>query len=175
MKWKLPPQTSPLWIRPSEKPTEYAYEVRSIPPRPGGLKTVLAWDLKAWPSDVPAEPEKVLYLGALEWTWSPSHSRFDSYYLAFTDEVWVIYLHEFSDGCGGTWDWYPYSTSLRVDADVYALAFWMIYDLLKADSGIHELDRFHLVSAQGLLSVGDFKNIGDLVWVESEEEKDETL
>ena len=30
----------------------------------------------------------------------------------------------------------------------------------------HEVDEFHLVSGEGLLTVGDFENIGQLVWTE---------
>ena len=29
-----------------------------------------------------------------------------------------------------------------------------------------EVDEFHLVSGEGLLEVGDFDNIGQLVWME---------
>lgn len=84
--------------------------------------------------------------------------------LAYTDDLWVIYLHEFSDGYGGNWDWYPYAACHRIDADVYAVAFWMVYDLLKTDAGIHDVDPFHLVSAEGLLSVGHLKTLKSRVW-----------
>lgn len=74
-------------------------------------------------------------------------------------------MHEFSDGYGGNWDWYPYAACHRIDADVvYAVAFWMVYDLLKTDAGIHDVDPFHLVSAEGLLSVGHLKTLKSRVW-----------
>ena len=31
MKWSDPPEASPLWIRPGEKPVEYLYEVKTVP------------------------------------------------------------------------------------------------------------------------------------------------
>jgi len=162
--WNNPPISSPLWITPGEKPVEYLYEVKSIPRRPTSLKSVLAWDTKAWPDAVPETPDKVLYLGALEWTWSPAHSRFDSYYLAYTKTAWIIYLHEFSDGAGETWDWYPYAASNKVGGTLRAVGFWMVFDLLKADSSFHEVGPFHVVSGEGLLSVGDFKEIKARIW-----------
>lgn len=168
MTWLKPPESSPLWLRAGEKPTEYLYEVKPAPARPRGLESVLSWDLDAWPEDIPKRPDRVLYLGALEWSWSPAHSRFDSYYLSYTDSLWVMYLHEFSDGYGGTWEWFPYSVSKRVSVDDRAVGYWMVYDLLRADSTIHELDRYHFVSAEGLLKVGDFAEIGDLIWKDSE-------
>lgn len=169
MNWSFPPEASPLWIRPGEKPIEYLYEVRPIPPRPRGLESVSAWD-STWPSGVPEEPERVLYLGALEWSWSPAHSRFDSYYLSYTNDYWLIYLHEYSDGMDSYWEWYPYTASPRVDGDVRDIGFWMVHDLLLADARVHEVDRYHIVSAQGLLTVGDFTEIGNLVWNDGEDD-----
>jgi len=77
-----------------------------------------------------------------------------------------MYLHEFSDGYGGTWEWFPYSVSKRVSADDRAVGYWMVYDILVADSTVHELDHYHLVSAEGLLRVGDFATIAAMVWME---------
>jgi hypothetical protein len=172
MKWLGPPERSPLWIRPDEKPVEYVYSVQAVPERPAGLETRMSWASLEWCPAAPKEPERVIYLGALEWTWSPAHSRFDSYYLSFTTDDWLIYLHEYYDGMDDTWEWYPYAASPKVDGDIRAISFWLVHDLLKADSREHEVDHFHLVSAQGLLSVGDFKNMGELVWAESEEGED---
>ena len=173
MKWSKSPETSPIWIRPDEQPIEYLYEVQPIPQRPEGLETVMSWSIADWRLKTPKVPERVLYLGALEWIWSPGHSRCDNYYLSYMKDYWLIFLHEYSDGMSPTWEWYPYAAASRVDSDIRAIGFWMVHDLLSADAGMHEVDRYHLVSAQGLLTVGDFAVIGDSIWSEDQSDWDD--
>ena len=168
--WSNTPENSPVWILPGEKPVEYIYEVKTKPHRPCGLETSMAWGLGTFPEDSPQTPKRVLYLGALEWMCGVGHSRMDHYYLSYTDSHWIIYLHDLSDGFGGSWEWYPYSAADRVDADIRSIAFWMVHDLLSADASMHEVDSYSVVSAEGFLSVGDFSEIGHLVWKEEEEE-----
>ena len=66
MKWLGPPERSSLWIRPHEKPIEYLYSVQPVPERPEELQTRMSWASLEWCPAAPKEPEKVIYLGALE-------------------------------------------------------------------------------------------------------------
>ena len=166
-KWKRTPETSPVWIHRGDKPIESIFLVRNIPERPIGLETKTTWDRNTFPDGQPDEPDPALYLGALEWSWSPMHSRMDSYYLSCNRDYWMIFMHLLEDGSSSwEWSWYLYAIAPKVSGDDRSIGFWMIHDLLKHDAGIHEVDAFHLVSAEGLLTVGDYENIGQLVWTD---------
>ena len=167
IRWTQAPQQSPVWLDLADQPSERLYLVNDIPTRPENLITSMCWSDDVWPERLPAKPDPALYLGSLEWAWSPMHARLDSYYLSYTKDHWLIFLHNLEDGGFGgkwTWDWYLYAIANRIQSDEQAIAFWLIHDLLKQDCQCHEVDHFHLISDTGLLSVGDFKNIGQLVW-----------
>ena len=165
--WKKTPDTSPVWIDPIDKPIGNIFLVRDIPERPTDLEIRTTWDRNTFPDGQPVEPDSALYLGALEWSWSPMHSRMDSYYLSYDKDHWMIFMHLLEDGSSSwEWSWYLYAIAPRVSADDRSVGFWMIHDLLKYDAVTHEVDEFHLVSGEGLLTVGDFENIGQLVWTE---------
>ena len=163
--WILAPDKSPIWIADWEKPSEHIYQVRDEPERPAGLETKVCWISSCWP-EAPEEPEMTLYLGALEWSWSPMHSRLDSYYLSKTDHFWLIYLHVLEDGGEEwTWNWSLYAFAERFEcADLLAVGYWMIHDVLETEADSENLDCFHYVSGEGALSVGHFRMIGDHIW-----------
>ena len=170
---EAPVKTS-VWLDIADKPNERLYAVKKIPVRPTNLSVSMSWSQDIWPKDLPEEPSPALYLGSLEWAWSPMHSRLDSYYLSYTEAKWLVFLHNLEDGGferDWIWDWYLYAIADRVLGDEEAISFWLIHDLLQNDFRCHDIDHFHLISDTGLLSVGDFKNIGQLVW-ETEDESD---
>ena len=170
--WGEAPQKSPVWIDLANKPIERLYVVNEIPSRPDDLQISMSWSADVWPTGLPEKPNPALYLGALEWTWSPMHSRFDSYYLSYTEDHWLVFLHNLQDGGfeqDWTWEWYLYAIANRVPGDDIAISFWLLHDLLYSDSQAHDVDHFHLISDTGILSVGDFKNIGHLVWEANDE------
>ena len=170
--WTDAPEKSPVWLDPADKPLERLYLVTDVPTRPENLSVNMAWSDAVWPKSLPDKPSPALYLGALEWSWSPMHSRLDSYYLSYTADHWLVFLHNLEDGgfeSEWTWEWYLYAIAEHVLDDEHTIAFWLIYELLRQDHRSHELDHFHLVSDTGVLSVGDFLNIGKLVWETDDE------
>jgi len=170
--WTDAPEKSPVWLDPADKPLERLHLVTDVPIRPENLSVNMAWSDTVWPKSLPDKPSPALYLGALEWSWSPMHSRLDSYYLSYTADHWLVFLHNLEDGgfeSEWTWEWYLYAIAEHVLDDEHTIAFWLIYELLRQDHRSHELDHFHLVSDTGVLSVGDFLNIGKLVWEADDE------
>lgn len=168
MSWKKSaPLQSPIWITEGERPPEHLYLLRGEPERPESLSTTVCWTSSKYP-DVPKEPSQNLYLGSLEWLWSPMHSRIDSYYLSYTDEFWLIYLHELEDG--GTpwsWDWRLYAFAPKFECqDDLRVGYWMIHDVLLAESCLSDLDRFHIIGDEGLLKVSHFTSMSRRIWDE---------
>ena len=161
------PTKTPIWLDPADKPNECFYAITQTPARPTNLSVSMSWSQDIWPKDLPDEPSPALYLGSLEWAWSPMHSRLDSYYLSYTDTKWLVFLHNLEDSGFSqdwAWDWYLYAIAERMPGDERAIAFWLIHDLLMHERTDQDVDRFHFISDTGLLSVGDFKKIGELVW-----------
>ena len=70
--WIHAPEQSPVWLHPSEKPNEHIYLVTGIPERPAGLSTQVIWEDESIREHHPEMPDQALYLGALEWAWSPA-------------------------------------------------------------------------------------------------------
>ena len=169
--WTHAPEQSPVWLHPSEKPNEHIYPVTGIPARPDGLCTQVTWD-ESTRKYYPEAPDQTLYLGALEWAWSPWHNRLDSYYLSFTDDHWLLFDHALFDGDEWYWEWYLFGVAPKIAADERAVGFWMLHDILKSDLDCWETDHFHIISGEGLLRVNDFDEIGDLVWQEAEDESE---
>lgn len=168
--WIDPPEKSPVWLDYADKAVEHIYPVGDTPERPDHLKTVMRWDMKRFPEGLPEKPTTVCYLGAIEWAWSPMHSRLDSYYLSYNDDYLLMYLHLLDYGVRPcTWEWCLYAVATKAAGDARSIGFWMVHDLLKADSNTHELDPFHLISDEGALSVSDFNQIKELAWEEDDE------
>jgi hypothetical protein len=163
--WNPAPEKSPVWMEGWEKPIEHLYLLKHEPERAADLDTKVCWVSSIWPN-VPDSPEAAIYLGALEWAWSPVHSRLDSYYLSRTDAYWLIYQHYLEDGGEEwTWEWRPYAFSTYFESpDLLAIAYWMIHDLLKIEAESQNLDSFHLISGEGMLTVGHFKMIDQRIW-----------
>lgn len=164
-KWNKTPETSPVWIDPGDKPLEYIFALRDIPPRPNRLDIITRWQDSPIPDTVPQKPQSTIYIGAVEWSWSPAHSRMDNYYLSKSDEEWILYLH-LDDDLFGEWIWHPVAWARPLEFDDWTVSFWMIHDLLVDESKVNEVDEFHLISGEGLFRVGDFRNLASLVWPE---------
>ena len=96
--WTNTPERSPVWLHPSEKPNEGIYLVTCIPERPAGLSTQVIRENESIHEHHPEIPDQALYMGALEWAWSPAHNRLDSYYLSYTDDHWLLFNHALFDG-----------------------------------------------------------------------------
>ena len=159
---------------PKDAPNRNIYLVREFPPRPEGMQTngLLEGDMGMGIGD---EPQETIHVGAVEWQWSPMHSRTDNYYLSSSEQGWKLFNAIFDD-YEVEWIWVELCSCRRIDTDDRTVACWLLHDALKDDP--HEIDPFHYIASEGLLSVADFNHISDLVWdipLEDEDDDQEEL
>ena len=88
------------------------------------------------------------------------HSRLDNYFIEQSGEWWLLW-NSFEDDTSN-WDvvWTLYSAAKCEIAVEYEAA---IYSLMDAWSG-DEIDHFHWVNHEGVLSAGDMNKIARAVW-----------
>ena len=72
------PERSPVWLDYADKAVEHISPAGDKPERPRQLKTMISWDMKRFPKGLPEKLNIVCHLGAIEWVWSPMHSRLGS-------------------------------------------------------------------------------------------------
>ena len=145
--WTQTPKQSPVCAS-LRKPNEHIYLVTGNPERPAGLSTQVIWEDESIREHHPEIPDQALYLGALEWAWSPAHNRLDSYYLSYTDDHWLLFDHALFDGDEWYWEWHRFGVAPKIDSDERAVGFWMLLDILKSDLNCWETDHFHIISGR---------------------------
>ena len=162
VRWTKKPWFPDALTHLNEKPMEFTFMLRDIPPRPHHLHIELLTDGYPEPDKVSEEPELTKYVGTVEWSWSPAHSRMDHYYLTKSPTEWVLYLN-LNEACEER-SWMPLAMGKPLEFDEWTVAFWLIHDFLKLESCQHTLEEFHHVSHEGLLQGSDFRNIARLIW-----------
>ena len=106
-------------------------------------------------------PRNAVFLGSVEWAWSPFHSRIDNYYLSSRKPYWLLWNHWLDDNDGGyPWYWTIYNQGLKKNVDMKTAAIHLIMDTWQYD----QVDHFHWVNNEGLLSADEFYAMGKIVW-----------
>ncbi len=123
-----------------------------------------------WPTDIqiPSEmPEDAEHIATVEWSWSPGHSRQDSYHLSMNDDKsnWVLWVGYYDYDDTNTWQHSPYAYGPKTDVSVKEA----VRELLQQGwSGEAEqdkdLDQFHQVCSEGILCSADLGEIAKNVW-----------
>ncbi len=151
---------------PEELPRQRLHEVVELPPRPAGLESRCTLV-----DDVPSQyrlkgnPGNPTYLGMVEWSWSPMHSRLDAYYLSPNGPLWLLWVRNadpFSDGFGAP-EWWVYAWGRRKGVSRRQAAVYLLMDAWTCEAEDH-LDQFHMIDDTGLLSVADLSAIAREVW-----------
>ena len=121
------------------------------------LFTNFEWPKKNnFPEIMPPDAE---YVATVEWSWLPGHDRQDTYYISKDDaeEYWILWV-ELLDDIEPSQP-YAYGIDANYSEDV------AVRKLLKVAWSGDSLDKFHGVTSEGLLSVGDLDDIADtVVW-----------
>ena len=151
-------------------PPQEIYEAVKFPPRPKNFYGRTDWFDPLLGKNAPkTKPNKAYYLGTCGWSWSPMHSRIDAYYLNFRNSYWRLWVRDCEAICWNTPDeeWFLGAYCLKRRATVREASLYLIMDLWKLDAREADLDHFHHINDEGLLSVAEFRTLGRLVWPEA--------
>jgi len=154
-------QNPAIPMKPEQRPQQRVYEVLTLPQRPG------SFHCRVGHGEVPEEavpkkgPRVAIYLGQVEWAWSPMNNRLDAYYLHRGRRYWILWIRYF----GFSEQWHPvacvrHSEASRKQAAVYLLmALWQVEDC----------DKFHWINEASYLSVAELQAIAREVWSSEDE------
>ncbi len=108
-------------------------------------------------------PGKPIFLGSVEWSWSPYHSRIDQYYLSSRKPCWLLWIRWQDDNdYEYPWYWYHYGYGRKMDIDSKTAGVHLLMDAWRNDVG--EPGHFHWVDNEGLLSSSELYAMGKIVW-----------
>ena len=156
--------SSPIPISADQLPQQRISEVISMPPRPKGLITYSEF-IDYYPDYPVSTPRKTLFLGGVEWAWSPMHSRIDNYYLNAKPKYWVIWNHWLNDNeTPWHWQWDIFAYAPKIKGDEKSIAMHMLKETWQMDKLHNYVDEFHWINSTGLFSVSDFAAIAREVW-----------
>jgi hypothetical protein len=151
-------------MSPDELQQQRIHEVVELPERPEpfdcrvGYSGEVPWEIV--PKSV---PRSLIYLGQVEWAWSPMHNRLDAYYLHRGRTHWLLWLCNWDDNWS-KWEFHPVAcvekkcVSQAVAANHLLAEYWM-YEQAESD-----LDRFHWINEEDYLSIAEVAAIGRHVW-----------
>ena len=155
---------SPLPGFPDDLPQQRISEVVTLPDQPEGLEVRVEL-LESYPHYPVRTPRKVLFLGGVEWAWSPANSRRDNYYLNPKPKHWLLWDHWLDDQVRPwRWNWNILAWAPRVRADEKSIAIHMLKHIWEVDCRHHLIDQFHWINSTGALSVSDLQSIAREVW-----------
>ena len=155
---------SPLPGFPDDLPQQRISEVVTLPDKPEGLEVRVEF-LESYPHYPVRTPRKVLFLGGVEWAWSPANSRRDNYYLNPKPKHWLLWDHWLDDQVRPwRWNWHILAWAPRVRGDEKSIAMHMLKHIWEVDCRHHLIDQFHWINSTGALSVSDLQSIAREVW-----------
>ena len=155
---------SPLPGFPDDLPQQRISEVVTLPDKPEGLEVKVEF-LESYPHYPVRTPRKVLFLGGVEWAWSPANSRRDNYYLNPKPKHWLLWDHWLDDQVRPwRWNWNILAWAPRVKADEKSIAMHMLKHIWEVDRRQHLIDQFHWINSTGALSVAELQSIAREVW-----------
>jgi hypothetical protein len=156
-------------MRPEDVPQQRIRLVVQLPPRPHSFKGTCNFFKPIAERDRPkGSPRKLEYLGSVEWTWSPMHSRVDSYYLNPRGRYWLLWIRSREDeDWSRKWIWMLYAYGPRKGVDAKTAATYLLLDAWNAEKKINELDHWFLIDEEAFLSVAEIAEISRKVWPEN--------
>ena len=155
---------SPLPGFPDDLPQQRISEVVTLPDKPEGLEVKVEF-LESYPHYPVRTRRKVLFLGGVEWAWSPANSRRDNYYLNPKPKHWLLWDHWLDDQVRPwRWNWNILAWAPRLKADEKSIAMHMLKHIWEVDCRQHLIDQFHWINSTGALSVAELQSIAREVW-----------
>jgi hypothetical protein len=157
------PFTVPM--SPEQLPQQRLVEVIDLPPLPPGIRIIT--DALKIPTkhSQRAGPKDSKFLVALEWAWSPMHSRLQGFYLERHDERdWVLWSYFVDLEENGDDPWVVSAVCPRSDMDERTAAVHLLIASLYEEIEVQDLDHWHWIADTGLLGSAEMRSIGRHVW-----------
>ena len=153
-------------MKPEQLPQQRVYEVITLPQRPDPFHCTVEVPQEAVPKK---GPRAAIYLGQVEWAWSPMHNSLECYYLHRGRRYWVLWLRHFSEN----WcrlEWRPISCVHHKGISEKQAAVYLLMALWQSQLREGELDKFHWINEEGYLSVAELEAIAREVWTSEDED-----
>ena len=163
---KSAPQSSFVPLSPNERPQQRLNLVQSLGPLPEGFSGHVCW-IDGPPQKPPLRsPRNVERVCSVEWAWSPTHDRLDSYYINEKPNYWALWKHELDDGSSPwRWTWRLYAYAPKVpNEDVSTIVAYMLFDAWTDEARAVGLDHYHWINETGILDTETVQAIGRAVW-----------
>ena len=157
------PFTVPM--SPEQLPQQRLVEVIDLPPLPPGTRIITdALKIPNEHSERPG-PKDSKFLVALEWTWSPMHSRLQGFCLErHAERDWVLWSYFVDLEENGDDPWVVCAVCPGSDMDERTAAIHLLIASLYEEIEVQDLDHWHWIADTGLLGSAEMRAIGRHVW-----------
>jgi hypothetical protein len=167
--------TSPkIPMVPEDLPQQLLFAVEELPSRPDGLEfQYLDFEAKHTLRGIPQKPtKKSIYLCQAEWAWSPMNNRIESFYIHEGPAHWLFWFGHFFDEDPGEWHWkyFPAFTCTKLNMSTEQVAVFMLMEYWRREVAYYDLDRYHWINGEGILSVSQIEAIAEIVWSNNDAE-----
>jgi hypothetical protein len=155
-------------MSPGELPQKRIQEVISLPDRPADFSSYVGYGDMPEGTVSKNSPRNATYLCQVEWAWSPSHNRVDSYYLNKGRTHWSLWSRYLNDNdYPWKWVWVPVGCAPLHGLDYQTAAIHLLIDYWRFDAKEGDIDQFHWINEEGFLSMGELTGIAHEVWPEA--------
>jgi hypothetical protein len=151
-------------MSPDELPQQRIHEVVELPERPEPFDFAAGYSCKVPQKPITyGEPRSAIYLGQVEWAWSPMHNRLEAYYLQRDRNYWVLWSRYWDDNEGG-WGWIIIACVANKVVSEAQAAVHLLIEFWKYEAEESWLDHFHWINEADYLSVAQLAAIGRTIW-----------
>ena len=159
-------QNTTIPMRPELFPQQRVYEVLTLPQRPEPFNCIAGFG--EVPQDaVPKNgPRSAIFLGQVEWAWSPMHNRIDIYYLHRGRRYWILWNRYWCEDWY-KWEWQPVACVHHKGISEKQAAVYLLMAFWQNQAHERECDKFHWIGGEGFFSVAGLEAIAREVWGET--------
>lgn len=152
-------------MHPAALPAQRITEVVTLEPRPEPEECIVGFGKVPRKYQTKNPPRNPLYLGQMNWSWSPMHSRIDAYYLHRGRHGWVlwVWMPVTSDWY---WEWEVAGFMSKAGVSERQAAQYLVMEFWKYEKEWNDLEHFHWINVASYLSVAEMLSISAQVWPE---------
>ena len=150
-------------MKPEQLPQQRVYEVLTFPQCPDPFHCTVEVPQEAVPKKGPRD---AIYLGQVEWAWSPMHNRLDAYYIHRGRRYWILW-NRYGGEDWYKWEWQPVACVHHKGISEKQAAVYLLMAFWQNQAHERECDKFHWIGGEGFFSVAELEAIAREVWSET--------